>query len=80
MDSAVIETSKVCIYSTRSVVHLKTVAASTTIDLDRRLKTAGWSRRSTSAKSYHKNIVAETPIAENIRKIANRHFSDKENK
>ena len=64
MDNAGIDTSKFKAYSTRSASTSKAVAVSTPIDCI--LKTAGWSRQSTFAKFYNKNIVTEQSFSENI--------------
>ena len=67
MDNAGIDTSKFRAYSTRSASTSKAVAVSTPIECI--LKTAGWSRQSTFAKFYHKNIVTEPSFSENILKL-----------
>ena len=67
MDNAGIDTSKFRAYSTRSASTSKAVTVSTPIECI--LKTAGWSRESTFAKSYHKNIVTEQSFSVNILKM-----------
>ena len=67
MDSAGIDTSKFRAYSTRSASTSKATAVSTPMECI--LKTAGWSRQSTFAKFYHKNIVTEQSFSENILKL-----------
>ena len=64
MKNSGIDTNQFTAYSTRAAAVSK--AAETSIPMECILKTAGWSRESTFAKFYHKNIVTETSFSETI--------------